>query len=138
MSPIVSATREYSHWELRADTIKQNPTFILANTSTQRHPSGGANAYLQYVRHVTSTAGPAPSYSTTSASGSLPKLVENGTHDYAAGYGDYLQAPLQPLMDDLGSATYDVFERDPVKYRQYEEVSEIRYAVVRSPGCSGG
>ena len=25
-------------------------------------------------------------------------------------------------MDDLGSATYDVFERDPVKYRQYEEV----------------
>jgi hypothetical protein len=63
-------------------------------------------------------------------------LVENGTHDYAAGYGDYLQAPLQPLMDDLGSATYDVFERDPVKYRQYEEVSEIRYAVVRSPGCS--
>lgn len=24
-------------------------------------------------------------------------------------------------MDDLGSATYDVFERDPVKYRQYEE-----------------
>jgi protein arginine N-methyltransferase 5 len=24
-------------------------------------------------------------------------------------------------MDDLGSATYDVFERDPVKYQQYEE-----------------
>jgi protein arginine N-methyltransferase 5 len=24
-------------------------------------------------------------------------------------------------MDDLGSATYEVFERDPVKYRLYEE-----------------
>jgi protein arginine N-methyltransferase 5 len=24
-------------------------------------------------------------------------------------------------MDNLGSATYDVFERDPVKYKQYEE-----------------
>ena len=28
-------------------------------------------------------------------------------------------------MDDLGSATYDVFERDPVKYRQYEEVCRV-------------
>lgn len=36
-------------------------------------------------------------------------------------YMDWLQAPLQPLMDDLGSATYEVFERDPVKYRLYEE-----------------
>mgnify|MGYP003571707458 CR=1 FL=1 len=33
-----------------------------------------------------------------------------------------LQAPLQPLMDNLDSATYEVFERDPVKYVRYKEV----------------
>jgi protein arginine N-methyltransferase 5 len=44
---------------------------------------------------------------------------------YTAGYADFLQAPLQPLFDDLGSATYDVFERDPVKYRQYEEATYL-------------
>jgi protein arginine N-methyltransferase 5 len=33
-------------------------------------------------------------------------------------------------MDDLGSATYDIFERDPVKYQQYEEVSDISQAVL--------
>ena len=28
--------------------------------------------------------------------------------------------PLQPLMDNLESATYEVFEMDPIKYREYE------------------
>lgn len=35
-------------------------------------------------------------------------------------FSDYLQAPLQPLMDNLESQTYEAFEKDPVKYRQYE------------------
>ncbi|WVR05771.1 hypothetical protein IAU60_002796 [Kwoniella sp. DSM 27419] len=85
---------------------KQNPTYILSDTTLNRHPAGGPNAYLQYVRHITSP----------------PKKEgqEDPADDFSA-YADYLQAPLQPLMDDLGSATYDVFERDPVKYRQYEE-----------------
>ncbi|KAJ3353668.1 hypothetical protein HDU91_005871 [Kappamyces sp. JEL0680] len=39
---------------------------------------------------------------------------------FATGYQDYLQAPLQPLMDNLHSTTYQVFESDPVKYNQYE------------------
>ena len=38
-----------------------------------------------------------------------------------AGYRDYLQAPLQPLMDNLESATYETFEKDASKYIQYEE-----------------
>lgn len=49
--------------------------------------------------------------------------VPDSAAEFTQGYADYLQAPLQPLMDDLGSMTYEVFERDPVKYRQYEEVS---------------
>jgi hypothetical protein len=27
-------------------------------------------------------------------------------------------------MDNLASMTYEVFEKDPVKYRQYEQVCE--------------
>lgn len=34
---------------------------------------------------------------------------------------DYLQAPLQPLMDNLESQTYEAFEKDPVKYSQYQK-----------------
>ena len=43
---------------------------------------------------------------------------------YGAGYQDYLQAPLQPLSDNLESVTYEVFEKDPVKYEKYEEAIE--------------
>ncbi|EGC38677.1 hypothetical protein DICPUDRAFT_28207 [Dictyostelium purpureum] len=35
-------------------------------------------------------------------------------------YLDFLQAPLQPLMDNLESQTYEVFEKDPIKYREYQ------------------
>ena len=35
-------------------------------------------------------------------------------------YYDFLQAPLQPLMDNLESETYETFEKDPIKYEQYE------------------
>eukprot|EP00924_Labyrinthula_sp_SR-Ha-C_P001239 maker-scaffold_7-snap-gene-18.44-mRNA-1 protein AED:0.00 eAED:0.00 QI:67/1/1/1/1/1/2/128/607 len=35
-------------------------------------------------------------------------------------YLDYLQSPLQPLHDNLKNETYEVFEKDPVKYSQYE------------------
>jgi protein arginine N-methyltransferase 5 len=36
-------------------------------------------------------------------------------------YRDYLQAPLQPLQDDLESQTYETFEKDVTKYATYEE-----------------
>jgi len=36
---------------------------------------------------------------------------------FSKGYEDYLQTPLQPLMDNLESQTYEVFEKDPVKYQ---------------------
>lgn len=40
--------------------------------------------------------------------------------NYAQGFEDFLQNPLQPLMDNLESTTYEVFEKDPVKYTEYE------------------
>lgn len=40
---------------------------------------------------------------------------------FGAGYQDYLQAPLQPLTVNLESITYEVFEKDPIKYDWYEK-----------------
>uniref|UniRef100_A0A6U2IWI4 Protein arginine N-methyltransferase n=1 Tax=Hemiselmis andersenii TaxID=464988 RepID=A0A6U2IWI4_HEMAN len=40
-------------------------------------------------------------------------------------YWDYLQIPLQPLADNLESQTYEVFERDPVKYVNYQEAVRL-------------
>jgi type II protein arginine methyltransferase len=36
-------------------------------------------------------------------------------------YYDYLQQPLQPLMMNLENQTYDIFEKDPIKYDLYQE-----------------
>ena len=36
-------------------------------------------------------------------------------------YRNYLQSPLQPLADNLESATYEVFENDKIKYDLYED-----------------
>lgn len=51
-----------------------------------------------------------------------------GTHDcldedekQEVTYRNYLQSPLQPLADNLESATYEVFENDKIKYELYEE-----------------
>ncbi|KAG7189508.1 hypothetical protein KM043_017199 [Ampulex compressa] len=46
--------------------------------------------------------------------------MNGAVEKYARGYEDYLQCPLQPLMDNLESQTYEVFEKDPVKYTQYQ------------------
>jgi protein arginine N-methyltransferase 5 len=40
---------------------------------------------------------------------------------YAQDYEDALQHPLQPLMDNLESQVYEIFEKDPVKYSQYQK-----------------
>ncbi|EPS73385.1 hypothetical protein M569_01367, partial [Genlisea aurea] len=39
---------------------------------------------------------------------------------FQLGYRDFLQAPLQPLMDNLEAQTYETFEKDTVKYIQYQ------------------
>ncbi|RHY03084.1 hypothetical protein DYB30_000008, partial [Aphanomyces astaci] len=50
---------------------------------------------------------------------------------FEAPYLDYLQAPLQPLMDNLESQTYETFEQDPVKYERYEVA--IAHALADTP-----
>ncbi|KAJ3062157.1 Protein arginine N-methyltransferase 5 [Podochytrium sp. JEL0797] len=67
-------------------------------------PTTSPSAYKDYLNHLHAL---------------LPPLSD--FEQYAASYNDYLQAPLQPLMDNLESATYEVFEKCPAKYRLYEE-----------------
>lgn len=59
--------------------------------------------HLRYIRHLQQTQP------------SRPPIERFGQ-----GYQDYIQSPLQPLTDNLESITYEVFEKDPVKYEWYE------------------
>lgn len=86
--------------------FKKNPTVVLSGVQSPppTHSRGGPLAYLQYLRHLEKAAPP-----------------DGAVDSFARGYTDWLQAPLQPLMDNLEGTTYEVFERDPVKYALYEE-----------------
>ncbi|KAI4216007.1 MAG: hypothetical protein LQ351_001503 [Letrouitia transgressa] len=58
---------------------------------------------------------------------------------FGAGYQDYLQGPLQPLSDNLESITYEVFEKDPVKYDLYERAIRLAltdWVAAGHPGSS--
>lgn len=39
-------------------------------------------------------------------------------------FDDVLEIPLQPLYDNLDAYTYEVFEKDPVKYLFYQQAIE--------------
>lgn len=39
-------------------------------------------------------------------------------------FDDFLEIPLQPLYDNLDAYTYEVFEKDPVKYLAYQQAIE--------------
>ncbi|XP_064640295.1 protein arginine N-methyltransferase 5-like [Lineus longissimus] len=73
-------------------------------TGACHHPEKGMRSYVQYVDHLWQSQSPLDPVSL-----------------FAKGYEDYLQCPLQPLMDNLESQTYEVFEKDPVKYSQYQK-----------------
>uniref|UniRef100_A0A0B7AFA1 Protein arginine N-methyltransferase n=1 Tax=Arion vulgaris TaxID=1028688 RepID=A0A0B7AFA1_9EUPU len=73
-------------------------------TGQDRHPEKTIRSYQQYIDHLWQTQDP----------------VDTVTQ-FAKGYEDFLQSPLQPLMDNLESQTYEIFEKDPVKYSQYQK-----------------
>ena len=61
---------------------------ILSDTNAGLHVKGGEAAYVQYIRHLDNTS---------------PALVQAKTagtvENFARGYQDYLQAPLQVWAD---------------------------------------
>ncbi len=73
--------------------------------------SGGSTKrlhYLQYLRHLRSRA-------------PLPSILDSEEANIETPYLDHLQSPLQPLGDHLEYQTYEIFEKDPVKYLRYGE-----------------
>ncbi|KAJ7707762.1 PRMT5-domain-containing protein [Mycena rosella] len=115
-------TQSFIRESMTASTCAMHrPVIILSGANLGLHSLGGELAYSQYLRHLEKTS-PAVQAALTSGT------VEN----FAQGYQDYLQAPLQPLMDNLQSVTYQTFEQDPVKYHNYEEA--IFQALVDWPG----
>jgi protein arginine N-methyltransferase 5 len=67
--------------------FQHQPVVILAGVGEGHHTQGGEVAYTQYVRHLERT-----SYVVQAAK--RPGTVEN----FAEGYQDYLQAPLQAFI----------------------------------------
>ena len=79
-----------------------------------RHPEGLV-PYVRYIHYL-----------------NQEKRVKPTTKDkFESPYYDYLQLPLQPLMDNLESQTYETFEKDPIKYRNYEWA--VRDALLKHP-----
>ncbi|KAJ6811382.1 protein arginine N-methyltransferase 5 isoform X1 [Iris pallida] len=65
-----------------------------------RHP---LRPYLDYIAYLYQRMDPLPEQ-----------------ERFELGYRDFLQSPLQPLMDNLEAQTYETFEKDTVKYSQYQ------------------
>ncbi|CAB4490515.1 Skb1 methyltransferase [Rhizophagus irregularis] len=84
--------------------IKNKPNFVIFDDMTNKHQNGGFASYQEYIRHLNRT---------------MPELDQ--IEQFASGYQDFLQSPLQPLMENLESSTYEIFEKDPVKYALYEK-----------------
>uniref|UniRef100_A0A4W5KMC8 Protein arginine N-methyltransferase 5 n=1 Tax=Hucho hucho TaxID=62062 RepID=A0A4W5KMC8_9TELE len=91
-----------AHQQIIFRLFKLEAQFIF--TGTSRHSEKDFRSYLQYLEYLNQNR-PAP----------------NAYELFAKGYEDYLQSPLQPLMDNLESQTYEVFEKDPIKYSQYQQ-----------------
>ncbi|KAK8920424.1 Protein arginine N-methyltransferase skb1 [Metarhizium anisopliae] len=75
-----------------------------AGMSTNQTSRPGVDAHMAYLQWLESQQPPLTALES-------PTLTS---------FQDWLQSPLQPLSDNLESATYEVFEGDPVKYDQYE------------------
>lgn len=77
----------------------QFPSLAEAQTTPNKDPT----PHLSYLRNLQNKQPP-----------------QSQMERFGAGYQDYLQAPLQPLTVNLESITYEVFEKDPIKYDWYE------------------
>ncbi|CAG8975197.1 hypothetical protein HYALB_00004258 [Hymenoscyphus albidus] len=111
-----------------------DPTSLTVTADGFPSPSAVADA----TRDLSMSPTPAETAELAAKEKSKPKLKDPAAHliymrylqrnqpprstieRFGSGYQDYLQAPLQPLTDNLESVTYEVFEKDPVKYDWYE------------------
>nr|XP_039272959.1 protein arginine N-methyltransferase 5-like [Styela clava] len=91
-----------AHQQFVKNLMKLNCQIVLSGPNLNN--AEGILVYHQYLDHLFQGAQNLGEY-----------------EKFSKGYEDHLQAPLQPLMDNLESSTYEIFERDPIKYKKYEE-----------------
>ncbi|KAE8453517.1 hypothetical protein EG329_010378 [Mollisiaceae sp. DMI_Dod_QoI] len=96
-SAVADASRSVS------PTPAETAEFKPKDSHKSKHKFKDAAAHLIYLRYLQRNQPP-----------------RTAIERFGSGYQDYLQAPLQPLTDNLESVTYEVFEKDPVKYDWYE------------------
>lgn len=89
-----------THQKFIQDHLKTNCKLVVVSGSQDSHSLAAYREYLEFLNV------------------SMPS--ESHVERLSSSYRDYLQMPLQPLMDNLDSSTYQVFESDPVKYEAYE------------------
>ncbi|KAL1300919.1 hypothetical protein HN51_045546 [Arachis hypogaea] len=85
-----------------------HPQANVAADASQNHSDEGLQRhalrpYLDYVGYLYQKMDPLPEQ-----------------ERFELGYRDFLQSPLQPLMDNLEAQTYETFEKDAMKYIQYQ------------------
>lgn len=120
-------------WILLADVGPGADELAGGTLSSSASPSASASGGADFPSLAEAHNGGAPQTDkkrtpTHSAHLSYIKYLEREQEPYSvtetstlANFQDWLQSPLQPLADNLESATYEVFEGDPVKYDQYEK-----------------
>ncbi|KIJ67063.1 hypothetical protein HYDPIDRAFT_85533 [Hydnomerulius pinastri MD-312] len=116
-------TQAFIRQSMIVSPMAHRPTVVLSGVNTGLHAKGGESAYAQYVKHLEKS-----SLAVQAA------RTEGTVENFAQGYQDFLQNPLQPLMDNLQSITYQTFEQDPVKYHNYEEVGSL-HSMTHPPVC---
>lgn len=88
-----------SHQEVVAAFIKHNVHFAIKANINDPY----LQFYSEYVRNL---------------------IGKHYPDDPMKGLEDVLEIPLQPLYDNLDCYTYEIFERDPVKYKLYQDAIE--------------
>jgi protein arginine N-methyltransferase 5 len=90
---------------IEENEVAEEPTPAEAAAKSQQS-SADPTSHLRYVRHLQFTQPARPPM-----------------ERFGQGYQDYIQSPLQPLSDNLESITYEVFEKDPIKYEWYKRAT---------------
>ncbi|KAF0981788.1 hypothetical protein FDP41_012445 [Naegleria fowleri] len=88
-------------------TFKYNIQLVLSATGFENEPSPNMALYKRIIMSLFETS-----------------CMLTNVEVFSKSFRDFLQRPLQPLIDNLDSQTYEVFERDPIKYMLYEKAAE--------------
>jgi protein arginine N-methyltransferase 5 len=109
----------YSTGHLSPRTAEDAPSPESSGTPAPPTPAEAAQLSKKIGKKTSSSNDPTPhlSYLRYMQRNQPPK---SQLERFGGGFQDYLQSPLQPLTDNLESITYEVFEKDPIKYAWYE------------------